>query len=136
MKEIQTANHLTDNKTTGFLQLKNPVISEYLKNIYIKDTKSKNVEIIYSSLDYDQYFNFKKTQTLNILSEKKFTVLNIGSFNKNKNQLFLLEALKSISCVNDFKVKMFGRVADKKYFKKVLNNIENVMCQISNHLPL
>ena len=100
------------------------VISEYLKNIYIKDTKSKNVEIIYSSLDYDQYFNFKKTQTLNILSEKKFTVLNIGSFNKNKNQLFLLEALKSISCVNDFKVKMFGRVADKKYFKKVLNNIE------------
>jgi len=99
------------------------VISEYLKSIYIKETNSKKVEIIYSALEESDYLKIAETTCKN--NDNDIIILNIGNIYSIKGQECLLRAFIHFkdTDIGSIKLKFIGDIVNQEYYKKLVEKV-------------
>lgn len=97
------------------------VISGELKKTYEEICKNIKPELIYSSIDEDEYTEIKNELNRNPSENNKdtFQIINIGNIYPLKNQIMLLDALGNKIAKQKIKVIFAGAVTDRQYFEKL-----------------
>lgn len=97
------------------------VISDSLKQEFIKDTNSKKVEIIYSSIESDYYLKTSEKYSADKSDNSgKFIVLNIGNIYEIKGTDVMLKSASHFSKEDNVKIKIIGEFVDEKYRDKLM----------------
>lgn len=96
-------------------------ISKYLQDAFLKYFKFPDSRIIYSSIDNEEYELMKSgiinnPEIMKFKDKEKFSVLNVGSIWRHKNQKLLIDSLNYINSDCKIKIKFIGKVVDESYF--------------------
>ena len=102
------------------------VISGELKKTYEEICKNLKPELIYSSIDEEEYTEIKNglKQNPSESNSGTYNIINIGNIYPLKNQIMLLDALERCSTKKKIKVIFAGAVTDRKYFEKLKTKAE------------
>ena len=102
-------------------------ISKDTEQYFCKTAKSFVVQLLPNAIDYDKFKGSDNRQ-----QEKKLRLVNVGSLNKNKNQIFLLDVAKILRRKGvDFEMKIVGGGKDYAFLEQ---NIEEY--QLKNFVSL
>ncbi len=106
-------------------------VSYLAKQLYLKNLKLNDdgfVTVIQCGIDLNTVINSSKIppdvlRSKYGIKENDFVIIQIAGIDRNKNQLCLLKAIKSINR-NNIKVLLVGRIRDKKYFHELDDYVE------------
>lgn len=96
------------------------VISEQLRRAFEDEGSRIKPELIYSSIDEEEYSAIKNECSGNFKKDgNTFTILNVGNIYPLKNQMMLLDALSNYKGDKKIKVIFAGSIADNNYSGKI-----------------
>ena len=81
---------------------------------YFSQTQPYRVALLPNAIDYEKFYNAEPRD-----GHTKLKLINVGSFNKNKNQIFLVEVADILKNKNaDFELSFLGDGTDLDFVKK------------------
>ena len=81
---------------------------------YFRNSQPYRVELLPNAIDYEKFHNTEPRD-----GHTKLKLINVGSFNKNKNQIFLVEVADILKNKNvDFELSFLGDGADLDFVKQ------------------
>ncbi|MBO4543233.1 MAG: glycosyltransferase [Bacteroidales bacterium] len=98
------------NGGTAFLAISHDTES------YFRSTQPYSVEFLPNAIDYDKFYTSEERDC-----QAKLKLINVGSFNKNKNQIFLVRLAQTLYNRNvDFDLDLLGTGHDFDYIRQVV----------------
>lgn len=96
------------------------LISKYLENLFKLSAVRNNYSVVHSAMESENYLSIKQKLKPGKKSDV-LRILNVGVITPMKGQDILLKALRE-SGVENYQVKFAGRVANRKYYNKLISS--------------